>query len=43
MVVDIGAGQQFCTIIEISNRDSIICISLKTLGYDIKIGLYEAT
>ena len=43
MVADIEAGQAFSTIIDVEFENSIICISMKTLDYDLKIGLFKAT
>ena len=39
-IVEIEAGNSFETIIEVSEANSIVCISIQTLDYDIQFGLF---
>ena len=42
-IVEIEAGNSFETIIECSDANSIVCISIQTIDYDIQFGLFQAS
>jgi len=42
-IVEVEAGNSYETIIECSQADAIVCISIQTLDYDIQFGLYQSS